>query len=103
MAISADGAELASGSLDGTVKVWDTANGRNLFTLVAQAEQFHCVAFSPDGKRLAMGSSDPKVKVWDFAETKRSLALPGHAEGVAAWRSAAMENGSPAAATTPPS
>ncbi len=49
VAFSPDGQRLASGSQDGTVKVWDAHTGQATLTL----EGGGGVAFSPDGQRLA--------------------------------------------------
>jgi WD40 repeat protein len=65
IAFSSDGRRLATGSRDGTVKVWDAAEGRELLTLKGHTDWVESVAFSPDGKRLASGSRDGTVKVWD--------------------------------------
>src|SRR5262249_36115760 len=40
---------LASGSLDQTVKVWDTRTGKALLNLAGHAREVWSVAFSPDG------------------------------------------------------
>jgi DNA-binding beta-propeller fold protein YncE len=56
VAFSPDGKRLASGSYDGSIKVWDAQTGRETLTLKERggASQFgKSVAFSPDGKRLA--------------------------------------------------
>jgi hypothetical protein len=63
---SPDGARLATGSLDGTAKVWDAAGGRELLTLKGHAGEV-IVSWSPDGARLATGSYDGTAKVWDAA------------------------------------
>jgi WD40 repeat protein len=56
VAFSPDGKRLASGSYDGSIKVWDAQTGRETLTLKERggARQFgKSVAFSPDGRRLA--------------------------------------------------
>jgi hypothetical protein len=65
---SPDGTRLATGSLDGTAKVWDAAGGRELLTLKVHAGEVS-VSWSPDGMRLATGSEDGTAKVWDAAGT----------------------------------
>ncbi len=82
MAFSPDGQRLASGSEDTTVKIWDSATGKELFSLKGHANEVFSVAFSPDGQRLASGSWDKTVKIWDSATGKELLTLKGHAGDV---------------------
>ena len=78
VAFSPHGKHLASGSKDETIKLWDTASGRELFTLKGHTDEVHFVAFSPDGKRLASGSKDETIKLWDTATGRELLTLKGH-------------------------
>jgi hypothetical protein len=58
VAFAPDGKTLASGSTDGTVKLWEVGTGRELATLTGHARVVRSVAFAPDGKTLASGSTD---------------------------------------------
>src|SRR5262249_38055889 len=78
VAFSGDGKRVASGSDDGTIKVWDAATGQDKLTLRGHTGGVTSVAFSGDGKRIASGSHDGTVKVWDSATGQDRLTLKGH-------------------------
>ncbi len=75
-----DGKQLASGSDDTTVKIWDAATGKDLQTLRYHTRSVTAVAFSPDGKKLASGSTNDSftthVVLWDLADNKIFRTLP---------------------------
>ncbi len=75
MALSPDGKRIISGSVDQTVKVWDSGKGHEVLTLKGHANGVNSVAFSPDGNRIASGSFDFTVRVWS-ADNGRKALLP---------------------------
>ncbi|NEN96594.1 MAG: hypothetical protein F6K50_13950 [Moorea sp. SIO3I7] len=63
LTFSSDGEILATGSADGTVKLWNR-DGKLLNTLQGHTDIVNSVSFSPDGRILATGSADGTVKLW---------------------------------------
>jgi WD40 repeat protein/transcriptional regulator with XRE-family HTH domain len=82
VAYSPDGRWIATGSRDGTARVWDAATGAGLLTLAGHTTSVVSVAFSPDGTHLATGSLDGTAKLWDVASGQLLQNLPGHTAGV---------------------
>src|SRR5262245_48211634 len=82
LAYSRDGSRLASGSKDGTVRLWDAQSGKPLTVMDEHRDMVVAVAFSPDGKLLAASSHDTAVKLWDTATGKEARSLKGHGKDV---------------------
>ncbi len=64
VAFSPDSLTLASGSFDGTIKLWNLVTGQELRTLTGHTDKVFSVAFSPDGQTLASGSYKTTIKIW---------------------------------------
>ncbi|MBX9681824.1 MAG: WD40 repeat domain-containing protein [Gemmataceae bacterium] len=77
LAFSPDGSKLAAGNLDGMVKIYDAADGKEIGELIGH-EGVWALAFGPDGSKLATGGWDQTIKVWDIASKKDVQTIKAH-------------------------
>jgi WD40 repeat protein/tetratricopeptide (TPR) repeat protein len=82
VAFSTTGRRVATGSEDGTTRVWDAVSGLSLMTLTGQPGAVYAVAFSPDGRWLATGGKSKIIDVWDAYSGKQVRCLSGHAGSI---------------------
>jgi WD40 repeat protein len=62
---SPDGSQIATGTANGVIKIWDVAERKELLHLADHLEGILTVNFNPDGTRLVSGSVDTTVRIWD--------------------------------------
>ena len=63
LAVSPNQQFLASGSLDGLVKVYRLGNGNEPVSIQDHTDKVECVLFSPDSRFIVSGARDGKVRI----------------------------------------
>jgi cytochrome c len=85
LAVSPDGATLASASWDHTVRIWSLKDGAQQ-VLEGHAQNVNGVAFTPDGRSLVSVGYDRELRIWPLAggtANVTSLVSPLNAVAVA--------------------
>jgi len=82
VAYAPSGLQLASGSYDTTVIIWNAATGAVLRTLTGHSGWVWSVAYAPSGLQLASGSADWTVIIWEAATGAALRTLTGHSGAV---------------------
>lgn len=80
---------LASASLDGRLRIWDTARGELVFEHAAHRASIEQVAASTDGHRLVT-LGDHSLRVWDRSSGKLLGEIP---ETASVWKVAFLDRG----------
>jgi WD40 repeat protein len=74
LAFSPDEQALATGSWDGTVKLWNLESG-TLLWMGRHTSSIQRLAFAPDGKYLASGGDDATIRLWEVSTGTHLQAL----------------------------
>jgi WD40 repeat protein/serine/threonine protein kinase len=82
LSVSPQGRWLAVAGRDGTIRICDVTDGREVRRLPSQGDSVTRVAFSPDGRRLASGCEDGKVRVWELETGRPVFPLPHEGEAL---------------------
>jgi WD40 repeat protein len=91
-AVSPDGRTVATGAINGSLRLWDIRDPARPAAIGASfaghTSYVYSVAFSPDGRTVASAGADRTVLLWDITDPMRVLRigepLTGHTDAVRA-------------------
>ncbi len=77
LAVNASGTRIATGSIDGSARLWDGKTGREIAVLQHKNVIFN-VRFSPDDRYVVTASGDGTAGVWDANSGKKVTLFKGN-------------------------
>jgi len=77
-----DGSQIISASDDGTVRLWDTATGKELRIFAHNADLVMSAQFKNNGSQIVSASDDFTIRVWDTATGRLLRIIEGHTDWV---------------------
>jgi WD40 repeat protein len=73
--LSADGALVAAGGVDGSMGLWNASDGRSRGLFRGHAGEVWAVAFSADGHLAVSSGLDGTMRVWDTTGNGREVRV----------------------------
>jgi WD40 repeat protein len=73
---------LATGGMDGQIRIWRVVDGQQILAWQAHGDWIRNVTFSPDGKLIASSSNDRTIRIWDWERVECLQILRGHTDWV---------------------
>lgn len=77
IAVSPDGARIASGFAEGSITIWST-DGEVMRRIKAHDGAVAALTYLPDGGKLVSAGADGAVRIWNAATGQRLASLTGH-------------------------
>ncbi|KAK3823378.1 MAG: WD40-repeat-containing domain protein [Benniella sp.] len=74
--------QVASSSIDMTVRLWDVESGTCHIVLTGHLSAVISIAYSLKGEQIVSGSSDSSVKLWDVETGRCFQTLTGHTNSI---------------------
>ncbi|HIG80358.1 MAG TPA: hypothetical protein EYQ62_01645 [Verrucomicrobiales bacterium] len=68
-----DGKQIATGSWDNSIKLWEASTGKLQHTVQGHKNRVHKIAWSPNGKHLASCGWGGVIKIWDGTWLEHTL------------------------------
>ena len=81
LAITPDGTLIVSGSLDGSVYLWDAGTAQVVHRFTTGHGPVRSLAVSGDGQRLVTGGQDGLLRLWNLKERQLLLTTPSRGKG----------------------
>ena len=84
VAVSPDGLWLATGEVNGQIRLWRLPHGQQVLCFQAHNNWIRSLAFSPDNQTLASASYDKSIKLWEISSGHCLVTYTEHIHGVSA-------------------